>query len=114
DDLLFELEIHRTYVLIDGRAEDIMKQWRDGMHDYPRSLRRLWIEFEQIAVRGDFNERKKGRGAKMGKLRQIKRLCQKFIEAIDPRQVPPEGYPPISQVNLMIEVFKLQQLADQK
>ena len=114
DDLLFELEIHRNYVLIDGRAEDIMKQWRDGMHDYPRNLRRLWIEFEQIAVRGDFNERKKGRGAKMGKLRQIKRLCQKFIEAIDPRQVPPEGYPPISQVNLMIEVFKLQQLADQK
>ncbi len=114
DDLLFELELHRNSVVIDGRADDIMKQWADGMHDYPRNLRRLWIEHEQIQVQGDYNERKKGRGARMGKLRQIRRLCEKFIEAVDPRQVPPNGYPPISQVNLMIEILKLEQMADQK
>ena len=114
DDLLLELWIHSNPLHIAGPADAMIERWTDGMHDYPRNLRRLWIEHEQIAVRGDFNERKKGRGAKIGKLRQIKRLCQKFIEAIDPRQVPPEGYPPISDVNLRIEILKLQQLADQK
>ena len=47
----------------------------------------------------------------MAKLRQINRLAKKFIEAIDPRQIRP-GYPGIADVDLMIELRKLEQMAD--
>lgn len=111
DDLLFELEIHRNSVIIDGRADDIMKMWQKGIHDLPFELRTLWNEYGRIEVQGDFNERKKARGTQMAKLKQINRLAKKFIEAIDPRQIRP-GYPGIADVKLMIELRKLEQMAD--
>ena len=112
DDLLFELEIHRNSVIIDGRADDIMKMWQKGIHDLPFQLRTLWNEYGRIEVQGDFNERKKARGTQIAKLRQINRLAEKFIEAIDPRGMRPNAYPGIADVKLMIELRKLEQMAD--
>ena len=109
DDLLFELEIHRNSVVVDGRADDIMKQWRKEIHQLPVKLRSMWTDYNQIQVEGDFNQRKKARGSQIAKLRQINQFVKKYIEAVDPRQY---GYPGVADVNMMIEMRKLEQMAD--
>jgi len=111
DDLLFELGIHRNHELVDGSAQAIMDRWRDGIDSFNRDLRALWAEFGDIEVQGEYNERKSARGAQIRKLRQIQQLCEKYGEAVDPRQF---GFPPVSEVKRQIAIIELEQLADQR
>jgi hypothetical protein len=110
DDVLFELGISRNHELVRGRADSIMQQWRDGLSGYWRTLRRLWEEYGQIQVQGDTaRERNRERAQQISKLEQIKRHCNRYIEALDPRM---QGFPGLQQVDIMIEIHKLEIRAD--
>jgi hypothetical protein len=111
DDLLFELGIHRNYELVDGSAQAFLDRWTDGIDSYERDLRALWADFGDIQVQGDYDERKSARGAQIRKLRQIVQLCERYIEAVDPRQF---GAPGIADVKRQIAIIELEQLADER
>lgn len=81
DDLVFELDIGRDYVVIDGKSGQILKSWHDRIE---RSL-------DQIKkIRRDLKERTTGRnetaslGRRINLLKQMRSILTAYEEVFDP------------------------------
>lgn len=117
DDLLFELGIARNHEMV-GDSERIMQNWTDSIKRTEDSLARLFREFNEIQVQGDWNERRRARGQQRAKLQQMIGMLQRYEEAIRPWEIP--GFlratagQAISQFRLILQRIELMQLADER
>jgi hypothetical protein len=121
DDLLFELGIERTSVIVSkANATDenpttasdrIMTKWSDSCDDAERDMRRLWREYAQIQVAGEYRERQAARGRQIRTLENIIKLIKRYGEAVNPRAV---GVPDQSILETIIEQIRLEMLRDSK
>ncbi len=127
EDLMHELGIARTFEFVEsstaadvkakkadrgsGRSDQIMKQWREGIVSAKRNLQKLWREFNETPVDGDFDERRKGRSTKMRKIDEMRKLLKQYEEAINPNEIRVPGDGDLLVLRKQIE---LDQLADKK
>ncbi|MCA9299611.1 MAG: hypothetical protein KDA28_11125 [Phycisphaerales bacterium] len=108
DDLLFQLELERNGVAVEGRSDDIMDGWSDGVDSAERRIRELMGDYQEIQVQGDYRERTAARGRQRRILESILRLLTRYGEVLDP------GGQQASQIRVQIEAIKQQQLRDRK
>lgn len=80
DDLMFELGLQRSGVIVEGRGKQIMKAWRDGVDAAIRDIPKLRGQAAEIQVSGSFQERSKARGQKKRLLMQVQSLLKKYKE----------------------------------
>lgn len=118
DDLLFELGIARNHTMV-GNGEKIMDDWSASVKRTEEALSRLFREFNEIQVGGDWNERRRARGQQRAKLQQMIGLLDRYNEAIVPWQIA--GFiragsadQVIAQFRLILQRIELQQLADER
>ncbi|MEO1007865.1 MAG: hypothetical protein AAFX79_04820 [Planctomycetota bacterium] len=116
DDLLFELGIARNHEIV-GSGDDIMDDWSDGIERSQEQLTRLWREFTQIQVEGDWTDRRRARGQQRSKLEQMMGILRRYEESIVPYEFG-FGFGNASQwmgqLRLIIQRIQLQQLADER
>lgn len=92
DDLASELGIARSFVVVPGRAEQILARWSKDIGEAERKLNSLWRDYSRITVAGATPaERNKGRSQQISRLREIKTTLDRFGAAINPRKL--EGFP---------------------
>jgi hypothetical protein len=118
DDLLFELGIARNYEMV-GNGEKIMDDWSDGLKRTEESLSRLWKEWNEIRVEGDWNERRRARGQQRAKLQQMVGLLERYKEAIVPYHIDVfrnfgSADQLIANFRLRLQRLELEQLADER
>ncbi|GIW74906.1 MAG: hypothetical protein KatS3mg103_1428 [Phycisphaerales bacterium] len=118
DDLLFELGILRNHVMV-GNGDKIMDDWSASVKRAEEALSRLFKEYNEIQVQGDWNERRRARGQQRAKLQQMIGILQRYEEAIIPWQIP--GFIQAGSATQLIPVFRrqlqrieLEQLADER
>lgn len=111
DDLIFAMGLSRSSQIIDGSSQRIMQSWADGLVTARRQLRKLWQEYNEIQVGGDYNERTRARGAQKRKLREMLGILRKYEESLNPGQL---RIPDEAQILQLIKQIELQQLADRK
>ncbi len=116
DDLLYELDIARNYTMIDGKSEDIMDGWSEGLAKTKRTLRKLMREYGQIQVRapGGYRERTRARGQRKSKLEEVQRLVRRYEEALTRRWLGQNGIPGDKDIDILKERIKLEQMQDRK
>jgi hypothetical protein len=88
-----------------------MSKWSDACDNAERDMRRLWREYGQIQVAGDYRERQAARGRQIRTLENIIRLIKRYGEAVFPQAV---GVPPQSILETIIEQIRLEMLRDSK
>ena len=118
DDLLFELGIARNHVMV-GDGEKIMDDWSRGLKRTEQSLERLWTEFSEIMVEGEWSERRRARGQQRAKLQQMIGMLERYKEAIVPYHIPVfrnfgSADQLIAQFRMMLQRIELEQLADER
>lgn len=111
EDLMRELGIARTYTRIDGKSEQIFKNWSEGLERASRDCERMWEDFQQIQVGGTYEERKRARGQQIRLLDDLERLLRRYEEALNPGQL---GIPSLGDIDIMRGRIKLEQLRDRK
>lgn len=96
DDLAFRLGVQRHYKAIEeNRGQKALEAWKDGLAEAIRNINkeerpgrrlgRLWREFNDIKVDGDYNERKRDRGRKINLLKEIRAIVSQYAEVLDPQ-----------------------------
>lgn len=110
EDLAFDLNIHRNYVVVEGKAERIFDKWHDDKEAAFERINQkngsLWIELQRISVGGDYAERKRARGRQIRVLQEIYSDFSRFAEVWDPQDQFR------SQIRTRIEQIKKDQQAD--
>lgn len=118
DDLLFELGIARNYEMV-GNGEKIMEDWSSGLKRTEEALSRLFKDYQEIRVQGDWNERRRARGQQRAKLQQMVGLLQRYREALIPYHIDVfQGVRSadqlIAEFRLRLQRLELEQLADER
>lgn len=118
DDLLFELGIARNYEMV-GNGEKIMEDWSSSLKRTEQTLSRLFREFNEVRVEGEWAERRRARGQQRSLLQQMSGLLTRYEEAIIPWQIP--GFIRAGTAQQVLTLFRqllqrieLQQLADER
>ncbi|RMH12540.1 MAG: hypothetical protein D6695_06310, partial [Planctomycetota bacterium] len=109
EDIMFYLGILDNYELIDDKPERILSRWSDTIDRLEREIPKMFREFNEIQVQGDYNERKRARGAQINILKKIIALTERYEESLQWSRI---GVPPVDQLRVMIESIRLQQIAD--
>lgn len=95
DDLAFRLGVQRNYKEVEkNKGQKAVDAWKTGIDEALKNINpedrpemrqgRLWREFNEIDIDGDFNERKRDRGRKISLLKQIREIANKYSEVLDP------------------------------
>lgn len=89
DELAFELGVSHNYVEVkDNRASKVLERWKDqidrAIADINGRDGRLMVEFAEINVAGDYNDRRRLRGRQLRLLEQIRSTYGRFAEVLDP------------------------------
>ncbi len=98
DDLAFAMGVQRNFaVLEETRGQKIFDDWHDRIESTISQINpkeapglpvgRLWRDFAEIQVGGDFAQRKRDRGRKIALLTQIRSLMSLYAEVFDPKGV---------------------------
>lgn len=109
EDLMWQLGILDNYELVEDKPERIFERWSSAIDRLEVELPKMYREFEEIQVTGDYNQRKRARGAKMNILKKMIREIERYSESLQFSRI---GLPPVEQLRVMIEQLRLQQLAD--
>lgn len=109
EDVLFYMGVLDNYELVEDPSERIFDRWSDTVDRLVRDIPRMYREYDEIPVQGDYNERKRARGAKINILKKIISQVERYQESLAFSRI---GVPPIAQLNILIEQLRLQQLAD--
>lgn len=80
DDLVFELNIGRDYVVLDGKSDKIFADWRDGVNRAEDQINRLREELNSRGGRRTTADA----GKQMNALRQLRGLISSYEEVFDP------------------------------
>lgn len=110
-ELLTLMGIEHHHTIVQGRSDRIMDAWSQGVGSAGRQLRRMWSEYNDIAIRGDYNERTRARGQRIRKIDEMLSLIRKFEEAVNPER---EGVPSSATLEIIKDQLKLQQLQDRR
>lgn len=110
DDLMFQMGLARNNVQIKGKADQIMKAWRDGLAGARRQLPRLWESFGEVAVKdpGGYPERTAARGRRKAIIAEMQTVEKRYEEALNPRQVGVPGWADLETIKKQIELDQLQ------
>lgn len=111
EDLMRELGIARSYTRINGKSDQIFKNWSEGLERASRDSQRMWRDFQEIQVGGTYEERKRARGQQIRLLDDLERLLRRYEEALNPGQI---GIPGLGDIGILRERIKLAQLNDRK
>lgn len=111
EDLMRELGIARTYTQIDGKSDQIFKNWSEGLERAKRDCQRIWEDFQRVQVGGSYEDRKRARGQQIRLLDDLERLLRRYEEALNPGQL---GVPGSGDIGIMRERIRLEQLRDRK
>lgn len=111
EDLMRELGIARTYTKIEGKSDQIMENWREGVEKAKRDCRRIWEDYGRIQVGGDYAERQAARGRQLRLLGDLEKILKRYEEAVNPGQL---GVPGIGDIGVLRERIRLDQLRDRK
>lgn len=111
EDLMRELGIARGYTRIEGKSDQIFKNWSEGLERAGRDARRMWEDYQEIQVGGSYEERKRARGQQIRILDDLERLLRRYEEALNPGQI---GIPGLGDIGILRERIKLDQLRDRK
>ncbi len=113
DDLLFQLGLARTNVMVKGQSAQIMKGWRDGLEQARRQLPKLWHQFEEVVPKppAGHQERTQARGKKKSIIEQMQDIEKRYQEALNPNQLRP-GVPNWNQLEEIKKRLELEQLGD--
>ncbi len=95
EDLAFAMGVQRNYaVLEETRGQKIFDDWHNRIESAisqinetestGRPVGRLWRDFAEIQVGGDYPQRKRDRGRKIALLTQIRSLLSLYAEVFDP------------------------------
>jgi hypothetical protein len=115
DDLAFQLGTEKNYKKVESKADDIMSGWRKEVEDFlkqvsrnPNSPGRLWRDFNEIRVEGDYDQRTKGRMRQLQILKQIRSLFVRYKEFADP-----DGSA-VADIDVQINFLEQEQARDKK
>lgn len=111
EDLMRELGIARTYTRIEGKSDEIQKDWREGLEKAKREAKRIWSDYGQVQVGGDYGERQAARGRQLRLLADLEKILKRYEEAINPGQLEVPG---ISDIGVIRERIRLEQMRDRK
>ncbi len=109
EDIMFYLGIVDQYELVSDPSQRIMSRWSSAIDRLERDIPRMFREFNEINVQGDYNERKRARGQQINMLRRIIAQVERYQESLAFSRI---GVPPVDQLRVLIERIRLQQLAD--
>lgn len=118
DDLLFELGIARNHEMV-GDGEKIMDDWSRSLKRTEEALGRLWREWDEIQVEGDWGERRRARGQQRAKLQQMIGLLDRYKEAIIPYHIDVfrnfgSAEQLIADFRIRLQRLDLEQMADER
>lgn len=114
DELADKLGVQHNYkVMKDTQGGEIFGDWakrlasaEEKVHRRQDSIGTLWVEFYEIQVEGDYQDRKKARSHQQAVLKEIRSLFTQFAEVLDPSgEIRAE-------IDLTIDVIKDQQVID--
>lgn len=108
EDLLFELGLARSGVMVKGRSDQIMKGWRDGVEKSLREIRRLLREASEVQIGGTYEERTRARGKIKGMYKQVQSLLTRYGEAFGKSQA--DGFK--AQLNDRLNEIEQDQIRD--
>lgn len=91
-DLLVALGF-RPEQIVKGRSEQVMRDWTRGLESAKSQVVKLWEEYREIRVEGDYDQRHAARAAQISKLEQIKGLFTRYYEAYNARWLRRNGFP---------------------
>ncbi len=116
DELLTELGLDRDAHEITGRSERIMKDWRTGLDNAERQVRRALDDYNSVVVEAPagYTERTRARGRRTKLLNEIVSVMSRLSEALDDRWRGQNEIPPDAQIRTWLEQIKLQQMLDRK
>lgn len=109
EDLMYYLGILDNYELVEDKADRIMDRWTDTIDRLEQELPRMYREYDEIQVTGDYNQRKQARGAKMNILKKIIQKVDRYEESL---QFTRMAIPSPAQMRITIEQLRLEQAAD--
>lgn len=110
-ELMAAMGIEHNHAIVPGRADKIMDSWSSGVGSAGRQLRRLWGEYGDIRVQGEYDERTRARGQQIRKIDEMLSIMKKYEEAVNPRQ---EGVPDAATLEIIKGQIKLAQLQDRR
>ncbi len=114
DELYFQLGIERTKRVVPGRSRAITEGWARDVDDAKKRIRRLWEEFGEVQVQGDYQERSQARATQLRKIDDIIGIGRRFEESITGRFYQQYQIPMEPQLNQLKEQIKLAQVADRR
>lgn len=109
EDVMFHLGILDSYQIESDTSERVLNRWSDAIDRLERDIPRMFQEFQQIQVGGDYNERKRARGQQINILNRIISQVVRYEESLAFSRI---GVPPVDQMRVIIENIRLQQMAD--
>ena len=109
EDLMWSLGILENYELVEDKPERIFERWSSAIDRLEVELPKMFREYDEIQITGDYNQRKQARGAKMNILKKMIREIERYSESLQFSRI---GLPPVDQLRVIIEQLRLQQLAD--
>lgn len=115
EDLLTRLGVDKGHTLIDGRADDIIKNWGRAVSDAHVEFRRLWREYQRVPTGGgNYDERQRNRGRQVSILNDMLGLLNRFGDALNPREL--NGFPENwkTELSIMIDRIKNAMRLDQR
>lgn len=111
EDLMRELGIARTYTKIEGKSDQIMENWRENVEKAKRDCERIWSDFSQVAVGGDWAQRNAARGRQLRLLADLEKILKRYEEAINAGEI---GVPGLGDIGVLRERIRLEQMRDRK
>lgn len=116
DELTHRMGISRGYVVLETKAESILKEWGESVTRAERDFVRLWEDYGRVQVEapGDYDARTKFRGTRIRILKQIKSLLDRYKEAINPQKIQGAPLDWDININLLIEQLQQQQRMDRR
>jgi hypothetical protein len=121
DELLGLLGLDRSGVEIKGKSEQIMKDWAKGVDNAQVQVGKLLDEIREIRVEGDWEARKRARGAMITKWDDIKGIITRWGEGMNifwlyRHGIPmtEESEPDLTRITAIQEAIRIEQMKDKK
>ncbi len=111
EDLMRSLGIARTYTRVEGKSDQIMQSWREGLEKAKRDCGRIWEDYGRIQVGGDYTQRQAARGRQIRLLGDLEKILKRYEEALNPGQI---GVPGLGDIGVLRERIRLEQARDRK
>jgi hypothetical protein len=88
EDLLNELGVARSYVMVPGRADDVCKKWSRDVDEAERRFLQRGRDYQRVQISGATpQERNRQRSQQIAILREMKQMLERYQGALNPRKI---------------------------